>query len=128
MSLRSYLVVMGLATVVAAATFFLVLFRVDPATAGALGFTLFYASLFMTVVGALSMLGFMARVLMHRTELLSRLVHVAFRQSVLIALLVTGSLLLRAAHLLTWWNSLMFVAVLSLMEFFFLSLERHPAR
>jgi len=127
MSLRAYLIVMGLATVVAASTFFLVLFRVDPGTAGTFGFVLFYASLFMTVVGVLSMVGFTARVFMHRTELLSRLVYVAFRQSVLFALLITGSLLLRSAHLLTWWNSLIFIIVLSLVEFFFLSLEKKPA-
>lgn len=126
MSLRAYLTIMGFGTIVAAATFFLVLFRVDPATAGTLGFVLFYLSLFFAVTGAVSIVGFLIRVLMHREEMLSRLVGLSFRQAVLLAALAVGALALHARDLLSWWNSVLLVAAVTIVEFFFISLEKKP--
>jgi len=117
---------MGFGTVLAGATFFLVLFRVDPATAGALGFSLFYLSLGLTLCGAVSIVGFLVRVLMHREEMLSRLVGLSFRQAVLLAALAVGGLALHARDLLSWWNSILLVVVATIIEFIFLSLERKP--
>lgn len=127
MSLRAYLTLMAFGTLVAAATFFLVLFRVDPATAGPLGFSLFYLSLFFSVCGLVSILGFLARVAIHRDEMLSRLVGLSFRQAVLLAALGVGALALHARGLLSWWNSLLLIAAVTVAEFVFISLEKRPA-
>jgi hypothetical protein len=124
MSLRAYLTIMGFGTIVALATFFLVLFRVDPATAGALGFTLFYLSLFLAVAGAVSIVGFVIRVFLHRDEILSRLVGLSFRQAVLLSAMGVGALALHARGLLSWWNSVILVAAVTIVEFFFISLEK----
>jgi hypothetical protein len=126
MSLRVYLTIMGFGTIVAAATFFLVLFRVDPSSAGTLGFVLFYLSLFLAVAGAVSIVGFVVRVFMHRDEMLSRLVGLSFRQAVLLAAIAVGALALHARGLLSWWNSLILVAAITIVEFFFISLEKKP--
>ncbi len=126
MSLRAYLTFMGLATVLAAATFLIVLFSVDSDTVGMSGLILFYASLFLTIIGLLSLFGLLVRVALHRHEPLFRLVAVSFRHSVLFGILVVGALALRAVQLITWWNSLIMIAVLTLVEFMFLSLERRP--
>lgn len=124
MSLRAYLAIMGFGTLTAAATFFLVLFSVDPITAGILGFSLFYFSLFLAVAGAVSILGFIVRVLSHRDEILSRLVLLSFRQAVMLAALTVGALALHSQGLLSWWNSILLVAAVTITEFFFVSLER----
>ncbi len=126
MSLRAYLAVMGFGTLLAGATFFLVLFRVDPGTAGTLGFALFYLSMFLTVAGAVSIVGFLVRVLMHRDEMLSRLVALSFRQAVLLSALAIGALALHSHKLLSWWNSLLLIAAMTIVEFLFISLERKP--
>ena len=117
---------MGLGTVIAAATFALVLFRVNPETAGLLSFALFYLSLFLTVTGLISIVSFLVRVVARREELLSRLVALSFRQAVLFALLAVSALALHSRHLLSWWNALFLVAAVTLVEFFFLSLGRQP--
>src|SRR5512135_355638 len=96
MSLRTYLSVMGFGVVLAAATFFLVVFRTEPASAGWLGFTLLYLSLFLTLVGAVSIIGFVVRVLMHRDEMLSKLVTLSFRQAVLLSVIAVGALMLHS--------------------------------
>ena len=124
MSLRAYLAVMGFGTILAGATFFLVLFRVDPATAGWLGFALFYFSLALTLSGAVSIVGFVVRVAMHRDEVLSRLVGVSFRQAVLLSALAVVALILRSRDLLSWWNSILLIVVATIVEFIFISLGR----
>jgi hypothetical protein len=126
MSLRAYLTLMAFGTIVAAATFFLVLFRVDPAAAGVLGFALFYLSLFFVICGLISIFAFLARVALHREEMLSRLVGLSFRQAVLFSLLIVGALALHAYKLLSWWNSLLLVAAVTVVEFIFISLEKRP--
>jgi len=127
MSLRAYLCVMGFGVVLAGATFFLVLFRVDPATAGWLGLALFYFSLFLTLAGAVSIIGFVVRVLLHRDEMLSRLVGLSFRQAVLLSALAVGALMLRSRNLLSWWNSIFIILAVTVVEFIFISLEKKKA-
>jgi hypothetical protein len=124
MSLRAYIAVMGFGVVLAGATFFLVLFRIDPAAAGWLGFTLFYLSLLLTVAGAVSIIGFVIRVYMHRDEMLSRLVVLSFRQAVLLSALAVGALLLHSRNLLSWWNSIVLIIVATVVEFIFITLEK----
>ena len=126
MSLRAYLAVMGFGTILAGATFFLILFRVDPATAGTLGFALFYGSLFLALSGAVSIVGFLVRVLSHREEILSKLVGLSFRQAVLLSAMAIGALALHARDLLSWWNSILLVAAVTVVEFIFISLEKKP--
>jgi hypothetical protein len=117
---------MGFGVVLAVATLFLVLFRTEPGTAGWLGFTLFYLSLFLTLVGAVSIIGFVVRVLMHRDEMLAKLVTLSFRQAVLLSALAVGALMLHSRSLLTWWNSALIVVAVTVIEFIFISLERKP--
>jgi hypothetical protein len=117
---------MGFGTILAGATFFLVLFRVDPGAAGWVGFTLFYLSLGLTLAGGVSIVGFLVRVMAHRDEMLSRLVLLSFRQAVLLSALAVTALILHSRDLLSWWNSLLLVIVATIVEFIFISLERKP--
>jgi len=126
MSLRAYLTLMVFGTVIAVATFFLVLYRVDPVTAGVPGFGFFYLSLFFAICGLVSIFGFLARVVLHHEELLSRMVWLSFRQAVFLATLALVALALHAHGLLFWWNSLLLVAVGTVAEFIFITIERRP--
>ncbi len=127
MSLRAYLAIMGFATALAAATFFLVLFRVDPFSADTFNFALFYASLFLSVAGVASIAGFVIRVYLHREEMLSRLVSLSFRQAVLLSAMGVGALALHARGLLSWWNSLILIVAVTVAEFILISMEKKPA-
>ena len=124
MSLRAYLIVMSLATVVALSTFALVIFRVDPETAGFFGHSLLYISLFFSVVGLFSLLGLVARIVFHRDEIVSRLAAASFRQAVIIGVLAILSLFLYKKEMLVWWNGILLAAAATLVEFFFVSMKQ----
>jgi hypothetical protein len=124
MSLRAYLIVMSMATVLALSTFALVIFRVDPETAGFFGHSLLYISLFFSVVGLFSLLGLVIRIVFRHDEIVSRLAAASFRQAIIIGLLAVFSLLLYKKEILVWWNGILLAAAATLVEFFFISLNQ----
>lgn len=122
MTLRGYLVAIGLGSLMAWATWVLVIFTVNPFESGVLGFFMFYVALAVALVGTLSLIGFGVRMLIYKHEaVVLREVTTAFRQACLLALVLIGSLLLQSQSLLAWWNVLLFVLLVSILELFFLS-------
>lgn len=126
MSLKQYLSLMAVGTVVSWGALGLVLTYLDPKETGALGFLFFYISVFLSATGSLTLLGFAWRYFRHRDEVLFRHVSISFRQGVLLALVAVGTLFLQAQELLTWWNLTLLVVGLTLLEFFLLSARRAP--
>jgi hypothetical protein len=124
MSLRAYLTVMSLATVLALATLALVIFRVDPEASGSYGHALFYVTLFFTIVGLFSLFGLLVRIAFHHDAIISKLASASFRQSVIIAALAAFSLFLYKQGTLVWWNGVVLAAAATITEFFFLSLNQ----
>jgi hypothetical protein len=129
MTLRQYLILMGLGTAVSWTAVVLVLTTVDPDKTSAAVFAIFYASVFLAVTGTLSIAGFTARVLILKKQLfLSKEVAVSFRQAVLVAALAVGALVLQSRSLLTWWTAAILVAAMTVFEFFFISARNSPER
>jgi hypothetical protein len=122
MTLRQYLILMAAGTALAWAAVGAIIFTVDPSAAPTIVFAVFYASLFLALTGTLSIVGFLLRIFLLRKQLVvSRHVAISFRQAVLLALLIVIALFLRSRSLLTWWNALLIVAALTVLEFFFIS-------
>lgn len=97
---------------------------VNPEITNWIGFTLFYAALFLALAGTATILGFAVRFIILKEELVFRLVKEAFRQSFLFALLVVIGLILLAHSLFSWLNMLLLVIGLSALEFFLLSWQK----
>lgn len=106
MTLRQYLLLMTIGTLLCWAGWAVTLASVNPADATLVEFGFFYVSLFLALVGTGSIVGLgLRRLLLKDDELIFRHVKNAFRQSVLIALTILILLMLLAARLLTWWNA-----------------------
>ena len=121
MTLRQYFFWMILATALCWLGWLSVVWMVDPAEAGVLGLFLFYAALSLALIGSFSVVGLGLRALARRQEPVSRHAATSFRQSVLLTGLMAGSLALQSRSLLTWWNLLLFVATMTVLEFFLIS-------
>jgi hypothetical protein len=115
---------MGFAAILSAFTLGLVIFRINPYEATPAARLLFYSALFFTVSGAASLIGFVVRLRFVRDRMLSQLVAVSFRQSVIIAGLVVGIMLLLAERMFYWWNGIILAAAATAVEFFFIALEQ----
>lgn len=121
MTLRQYLFWMMLSTVLCWLGWLSILQFVDPLGPVALSHGLFYATLSLALIGTFSIIGLIVRTLLRKHEAVSRHASVSFRQSLLLTFLVIGSLALQSRSLLTWWNLLLFVGTLTLLEFFLIS-------
>ncbi|MFH0840734.1 MAG: hypothetical protein V1865_01990 [bacterium] len=127
MTLRSYLVLMILATFVCFFSFTISVMMIDPNTTNWVGFSLFYLSLFFSLMGFMSILGFLLRFVFLRKELESHLVIISFRQAFLVSFLVVAVLFLLSINLFSWLNLLLLIIVFSALEFFLLSYETNTA-
>jgi hypothetical protein len=118
MPLKKYLILMIFATGVAWISLAAVIFSMSPDT-GILPLLLFYGTLFLSLLGSFFLLGFLFRFIFQRDTPLYRHLGLSFRQSLLFTILVTGSLLLQASQYLRWWNLILLLLFLVILEFFF---------
>ncbi|MBU1118388.1 hypothetical protein KKH43_00730 [Patescibacteria group bacterium] len=121
MTLKRYLLGIAISTLFCVAAFFLVLVYIDPADTGIVGFVCFYLSLFFSFVGLFTLIGFYLRIWFSGNEIIFAHVAPSFRQAIFFAIIIVGSLMLQSFRLLTWWDALLFVLSIILLEFFFMS-------
>lgn len=121
MTLKSYLWGMRFSTILALAGWGLVVYFTDPQKSGILGQVLFYLSLFLGLSG----LFILMLTKIHRkpegNEVQFVYLGMSFRQGTLLALLSTILLIFQSLKVLTWWDGLLAVAAIFLVELYFLS-------
>lgn len=126
MTLKQYLLGMILGTLVSWCALGLVVNYLNPELAGNIGLIFLYLSMFLSIAGTVTLIGFTWRFFLHKDEVLYRQVSVSFRQGVMIGLAVVVALFLQANKLLTWWNLLLLIIGLTVLEFLALSTRRQP--
>ena len=124
MTLKKYLIIMAIMTLISWAIFAYVLLSINPEITNWLGFLLFYVSLFLSIIGTSALVGFLVRFVFLKKHIAFRLVKEAFRQSFLFAFLIVISLILLSQDLFTWLNIFFLIISLSVLEFFMLSYEK----
>lgn len=128
MTFRAYMLFMGLGTLIAWLAWVIVLMNVDPQTTNVLGFTMFYVTLMVGLVGALTLVGISYRVLLlGRKDVLSREVKVSFRHAILLSMVSVIALALSAEKMLHWWVLVVLIAVAGILEYVSL-LVQHSRR
>jgi hypothetical protein len=120
MDLKKFLLSMTFATLLCWFGFFMVILFISPQEIGFLTFLLFYLILALAVIGTLTILGFLLRKLFNRKELAFEHIIVSFRQAIWLSLILIISLYLQSQQLLAWWNAILLVLGLGLIEFFYL--------
>jgi hypothetical protein len=124
MTFRMYVAFMALGTLLAWTAWLLVLFNINPDEAGLMGMSIFYVTLFMSLVGTLTLLGVLYRVMVRRRhDLVSREVRVSFRHGIFLSIIAVASLAIAAQGLFKWWSGLGLLAVTCIVEYFFLVKE-----
>jgi len=123
MTLKKYLNLMTILTVVCWVVWVLTLILVNPQQSDLIGFVLFYFSLFLALLGTASVLGFLIRVWLKKKPIFKQ-VEIAFRQAIWFGLLISSIFILKGLNLLRWWNALFLILFLIFLELFFLLSNR----
>jgi hypothetical protein len=129
MNLRQYIFTMLFATTLCWVALFFVMINVDPFETNILGFVFFYVSLFLSLLGTVSLVIFLCYRLFSSGALpLFRYVQISFRQSMFISIFVVIFLFLQGMGYLTVWNSAVLISIFVLLISFSLSVKRTHSR
>ncbi len=124
MSLKFYLIVIGICTFLCWGAWLSVLFFINPINTGLPGILFFYVSLLFALIGTFSLLGFLLRITFSKTDLWHRLLNVSSRQAVIISMMIIIALIMQSFRFLFWWNTIFLVILAFLTELFFVSYRR----
>lgn len=119
--MKRYVIGLVVAALCSGAALGLVIIFINPFSAGAVGVSLILISIFFFVASLFTMLGFILRVLRSRKEVVYAHLATSFRQGLLLAIIVVGSLLLQVFRIFNIFSALLFVAAVVLIELAFQS-------
>ncbi len=122
MTLRQYLTVMIFATAMCWLSWGMVIVNVDPFISGGLGFSFFYISLFLALLGTISIVSFFLFNKYSSSGLpLFRYVKRSFSTGFTSSALLVFLLYLQGIRMLNFWNMTIFIIVIALVLSFLLS-------
>ncbi len=121
MTLKAYLWGMRIMTLISLAAFGAVVYFFDPESSGFIGKILFYSVLFFLLSSFFNLVLLFFRRKMLGTDAAFLTVGLSFRQSLLLSLLCIGLLVLQSFRMLVWWDGLLVLAGIFLIELYFLS-------
>ncbi len=125
LSVRSHIIFMLLATVVAWICWLVVILTVNPLDVAAWGFGLFYITLFLSLFGSFAILGFTLRSIISFRRSTSRYrVTTSLRQGFLWALAMIIVLVLQGQRLLSLWIFGLIVIIFALLELSIVSMQQ----
>lgn len=119
--MKRYVIGLLAAAVMSAAALAVVIYFLNPFSTSWLGPTLFLTSLYFLVASLTTLVGFVLRVLRSRKEVIFAHLSTAFRQGLLLSLVLVGSLVLQTYRIFNIWSALLFVAAVVLVELAFQS-------
>lgn len=126
MTLKQYIIIMVLATLMCFAAWGIVLFNIDPERDSTIGQVFFYITLFFSLLGTISLMNFGLYRLVTKSDYpLFRLVQKSFRNGVIGATLLIVMLFLQALNILNLWTGLMLLILVLSISFFKLSTRAH---
>ena len=97
----------------------------DPSQSSWLIFSLFYLCLFFVVFGLLFLISNFFRQRFFKKQLLVSRFKTSLRQSLFFSILIAGWLMLQSKGLAYWWVVILFILILTFLEFFFISAQKN---
>jgi hypothetical protein len=120
MTLKSYIWGMRFVTLFSIGGLAAVVYYVDPGT-GPVGKMLFYFVLFFALSGILNLIFLRLRRRITTSETAPVNVGMSLRQAMILAIFGIGLLILQSFRVLVWWDGLLLLAGVFLVELYFLS-------
>lgn len=121
MTFRTYVWGIRAITWLSLATLGFVINYIDPEKSAPAGIIIFYFILFFFAVGFFNLMFLFLRRKFLNAESAAASVDLSFRQGVLLAVALLGIILLQNFRVLVWWDALLVVAGVFLIELYFLS-------
>lgn len=96
-----------------------ILFKIDPNSATSGTIIVFYLTLFIILFSFFTFLGYFLRIRILKAEFFKTYLKVSSRQAALISFAIIGLLILSASSVLNWWDGILLVFAILLLELYF---------
>ncbi len=123
MLFNKYILGIVIAALLGWVAFAVVVFRLNPYSSSQIALPFFFLSLFIALSATLSLAGFYIRVIFYKHEIFYNHINVSLRQGLLLALGICGLVTLQMLRTLTWWDGLLLLLIIFLIEFYFMTRE-----
>ncbi|MBN2306647.1 hypothetical protein JXD20_01565 [Candidatus Peregrinibacteria bacterium] len=117
----TYITAILIATFLSWASWFVVLYKLSPFSQPVLALSLFYSSLFIALAGTFVMLFYFLRVWVNKKEIYNVHLNTSLRQGILLSAMIIIGLAFQRLRVLTWWDGILLLAIVLLIEFYFSS-------
>lgn len=118
---NTYLLSIFIATVFGWASWAVVINKLSPFTSPELALSLFYSSLFIALAGTLTLIIYYLRAWLSKGGILNAYINTSLRQGVLLSAMICIAIGFQRLKVLTWWDGLLLLAVVLLIEFYFMA-------
>ena len=123
MTLKSYIWGIRIITLISLVALGVVIYYVDPENSGLIGILLFYLVAFFVLSGIFNLILIFLRRKLLGSEMAVKNIDLSFRQGILLAVMIIAIMILQSYRMLIWWDALLVVAGVFLIELYFLSRE-----
>jgi len=121
MKLKVYIWGMRIITLLSLMALGIVIFYVNPESAGIFGVVLFYLIIFFVLSGIFNLFLLFIRKKLLGKEMVAINVGLSFRQGILVAIFCLIILILQSYRILVWWDALLSLGGIFLVELYFLN-------
>lgn len=124
MNIKQLFLVVSGATILFWLVWIMVVVKINPFETDFFGFVLFYLTLLFSLLGTFFITSFAFRKAFNKFSMEFDIVSISFRQSFFFALLVVSLLVFQGLKMLNILNTILLIAVIVVLEFFFLSYKK----
>ncbi|MBU0705914.1 hypothetical protein KJ657_03690 [Patescibacteria group bacterium] len=118
---NTYITAVFITSALGWASWFVVVYKLSPFSQPTLGLSLFYSSLFIALAGTFALLFYFLRVWTNKKEIYNVHLNTSLRQGTLLSIMVIIGLAFQRLRVLTWWDGILLLAIVLLIEFYFSS-------
>ena len=116
---NKYISILFFSGIVSWSAWIVVIFKIVPRDNLVFALLAFFVSLFVALISTFSILGMYLRSWFFSQESKNSFFGVSFRQGILLSFLVVFSLMLELMNLLNWFTGAVFIALIMVIEFYF---------
>ena len=121
MTLKSYIWGIRVIILISLVALGAVIYYVDPENSGLIGIALFYLAAFFVLSGIFNLFLIFIRKKFLGSEAVAKNIDLSFRQGILLAIMVLVIIFLQSYRILAWWDALLVMGGVFLIELYFLS-------
>ena len=124
MGIKVFNFLIAIGTIISVVALWLVVITYDPGRAGVGIFFLLYISGIMALGGVFLLISELAKRRFSSNQSVADRLGQSIRHAIFFSVLMASWVLLKSNGLLRWWNILLLVVMLTVLEFFFISFKR----